>query len=255
MKIRVAQVKVYPAKCKLADNHALLTDVLEEIAPHRPDVVVTPEGFLDGYVCTEKEVTRDLIGRYAIKPAANPYTGAVAQWAREHHCWVIFGCIRSDSGDNYNTALVYDRTGALAGHYDKVHCDRKYTPGESLKVFESDFGTFGVLICADRRWPETVRTLALKGARVIFNPTYGMSCDLNFAMMRTRAYESEVFIAFTHPRQSLITCPKKGRVAANNEDDSKRFTITDIDLAEADAVRNKDYPAHLRDRRGEIYEL
>ena len=65
----------------------------------------------------------------------------------------------------------------MVGSYDKTHCqntDAKYLEGRSLPVFQSDFGTFGVMICADRRWPETVRTLAAKGARVIFNPTYGM---------------------------------------------------------------------------------
>ena len=47
-----------------------------------------------------------------------------------------------------------------------------------------------------------MRTLALKGARIIFNPTYGMH---DRHMMQTRSYESEVVIAFCHPAQSLVT--------------------------------------------------
>jgi predicted amidohydrolase len=86
----------------------------------------------------------------------------------------------------FNTALIYDRCGSLVGMYDKLHLqkhDLKYTPGRYLNVYESDFGTFGVMICADRRWPETARTLTLRAARVIFNPTYGMHGDLNLCMM------------------------------------------------------------------------
>ena len=86
--------------------------------------------------------------------------------------------------------------------------DFKYTPGKNLHAYESDFGSFGVMICADRRWPETARTLTLQGARVIFNPTYGMHDDLNLCMMKTRSYENGIFIVFTHPGQSLITDPK-----------------------------------------------
>ena len=76
----------------------------------------------------------------------------------------------------YNSALLYNRAGEPAGIYNKVHCrghDRKFVAGGDLPVFGSDFGLFGVVICADRRWPETVRALALRGARIIFNPTYG----------------------------------------------------------------------------------
>jgi len=109
----------------------------------------------------------------------------------------------------------------------------------------------GVMICADRRWPETVRSLALKGARVILNPTYGMHDERNFCMMQTRSYESEVFIAFAHPRQSLITGPT-GKVLCNDERTDTRFTVTEIDLSQVDKVRAGD-SSHLKDRRPDIY--
>ena len=108
-----------------------------------------------------------------------------------------------------------------------MHCqthDLKYTAGGSLPVFGADFGPFGVLICADRRWPETVRTLALKGARVIFNPTYGMHDERNLHMMQTRSYESELFIAFTHPQQALLTAPT-GQVICNETRDDVSFVV------------------------------
>jgi len=189
-------------KGEMDANHQLLNSILQQLEQEHPDVdvVVTSEGFLDGYVSTDPKVQKSDMIRYAIDPATSPYARSVSDWARSHRSWFIFGCTRAQEGRPYNTALIFDRTGNLIGWYDKLHLlqhDHKYEPGKTLDVYQSDFGLFGIVICADRRWPETVRTLALKGARVVFNPTYGMHNDLNLCMMRTRAYESEVLIVFT----------------------------------------------------------
>lgn len=256
MILRLAQVKVYPTKGALEENHRRLMAVLAEIAPHRPDVVITPEGFLDGYVATESWVTKDALPRYAIDPAHSPYVDAAAAWAAEQESWLILGCARRTREGVYNTALLLNRNGDLVGMYDKVHCqthDQKYVAGHRLPVFDSDFGLFGVMICADRRWPETVRTLALKGARIIFNPTYGMHDERNLHMMQTRSYESEVFIAFTHPGQALVTGPR-GEIVCNQESDAVAFAISEINLNLVDQVRSGP-SAHLRDRRPEVYTL
>jgi len=256
MKIRIAQIKVYPEKGDLEANQQRLMAILQAIAKVKPDVVVTPECFLDGYVVAESYVTRDNLVEYAIDPLTSPYVRSVAAWAASRRTWVIYGCTRLADGGAYNTALVIDREGKLVGLYDKVHWqthDQKFLPGQRLPVFDSDFGPFGVMICADRRWPETVRTLALGGARVIFNPTYGMYGDLNLAMMRTRAYESEVLIAFTHPGQALITGPG-GRVLRDETAADVAFAVTEVDLADVDRAR-AGASAHLRDRRPDVYRL
>ncbi|MHC4682432.1 MAG: carbon-nitrogen hydrolase family protein [Planctomycetota bacterium] len=234
-------------------NHRKLMDILKDVeAGEKVDVVVTPEGFLDGYVSTEESTKVGMIG-YAIDPHESQYALAISEWSRRNKAWVIYGCTRKAADGVFNTALIYDRGGRLAGMYDKLHLqnhDLKYTPGKHLDVYESDFGLFGVMICADRRWPETTRTLTLKGARVIFNPTYGMHGDLNLCMMRTRAYENGIYIVFTHPGQSLITDPR-GAVLHNNVDKDQAYTVTEIDLSRA--VANKG--GHIVDRRPDVYAL
>jgi len=253
-KIRVAQIKVYPDKGRIEANHIKLMKVLEDIEKeYEVDVVVTPEGFLDGYVATENSVTKDDMVKYAIEPLASRYTQVVSDWAGRNKTWLIYGCARKAANGVFNTALIYNRGGSLVGMYDKLHLqrhDHKYIPGKHLDVYESDFGLFGVMICADRRWPETARTLTLQGARVIFNPTYGMHGDLNLCMMRTRSYENGIFIVFTHPGQSLITGPN-GAVVCNNEDKSQTYTVTEIELSKALA----DKSGHIVDRRPDVYKL
>ncbi len=253
LSIRVAQVKIVPEKGKLDQNHLALMDVLEDIEREQGvDVVVTPECFLDGYVSTEKSVRKEDMLRYAIDSETSKYTLAVAEWARRNRVWLIYGCTRKVGEEAYNSALVFNREGTLVGSYDKLHLqshDHKYTPGRHLDVFDSDFGRFGVMICADRRWPETTLTLAMKGARVVFNPTYGFHNDLNRAMMRTRAYESSIFIAFTHPSQALVTGPD-GQIEQDTSDDTQDFAITTIDLSQ---VPSAGADRHIPDRRPEVY--
>ena len=252
-RIRVAQIKVYPDKGKMKVNHRRLNNILRDIEKEAVDVVVTPEGFLDGYVSTEKSVTKEDMVKYAIDPLRSEYAGAVSDWARQNKAWVVYGCTRKAADGVFNTALIYNRKGILAGMYDKLHIqthDHKYTPGKHLHVYESDFGPFGVMICADRRWPETSRTLTLQGARVIFNPTYGMHGELNLCMMRTRSYENGIYIVFTHPGQSLIT-NHRGAVVCNNEDKNKTYIVTEIDLSRAPANKG----GHIVDRRPDVYKL
>lgn len=253
-RIRVAQVRVYPEKGNLPANHEKLIEILAEIEQKETiDVLVTPEGFLDGYVVTEKSVTKEDMPGYAINPDTSEYTRPASEWAKRNNAWVIYGCARKADGGVYNTALIYNREGVLVGMYDKTHIqthDHKYLPGKHLDVYESDFGVFGVMICADRRWPETSRTLTLKGARVIFNPTYGMHGEMNLCMMRTRSYENGIFIVFTHPGQSLITGPN-GAVVCNDRDEKSKYCITEIDLSKAPANTG----GHIVDRRPDLYRL
>ena len=254
MSTRIAQIKVYPDKGKLDANFERLLLALDSLSSLDPDVVITPEGFLDGYVSTEDSVTPLSIRQYAVEPQSSPYVDVLASWAGDNNAWLIFGCTRKTQRGAANTALIFDRAGNLHGLYDKTHLqshDYKYQPGSSLPVFDSDFGPFGVLICADRRWPETVRTLALGGARIVLNPTYGMHDERNLHMMQTRSYESEIFIAFTHPGQALITGPR-GEILCNEESDTVDVALTDVDLAVADRVRSRGN-SHLSDRRADLY--
>jgi len=253
--IRIAQIKVAPISRQLQANHDRLIAILDEVASHQPDVVITPEGYLDGYVAMDPAVTRETIADYAIDPATSAYTREISAWAAAHNAWFVLGCARAAPEGVYNSAVIFNRSGQITGIYDKTHIqthDVKYVPGQDLPIFDSDFGRFGVMICADRRWPETVRTLALKGARVILNPTYGFHNEKNRRMMQTRSYESDVFIAFTHPAQSLVTDPT-GEIVLDETSDAVDFAIVDIDLTEVDEVRAGP-SAHLRDRRPDLYQ-
>ena len=85
----------------------------------------------------------------------------------------------------YNTAILVDKMGVFIGKYSKIHLpgyaarqpDHRYQNLEKYYFDSGDLGfnawrafggVRGVCICYDRRWPETYRVLALKGAEMVF---------------------------------------------------------------------------------------
>jgi predicted amidohydrolase len=145
---------------------------------------------------------------------------------------------------------MVDRNGRVAGHYHKTHLqsvDVRFSPGVDLPVFDMVWGRAGVLICADRRWPETARVLRLKGAKITLIPSYGMWHLDNEWWMRTRSYENENFIAFVHPNVAFVSDPK-GQILAKLESNVPGMLVCDVDLS---LVSND---KHIRDRRPELYE-
>jgi predicted amidohydrolase len=254
--VRLALLRAVPVKWDLDANFKSFLAAVELASEQKADFLVTPECWLDGYASPDKQSTPERIREIAQDLDSSPYLAKVAAAAKRHGLSICFGFTSLEEGQAYNAAGLWDAEGKLIGVYHKTHLqthDLQYAAGRELPVWTTTWGKVGIMICADRRWPETARTLRLQGAKLILNPTYGFHNDLNEAMMRTRAYENQCFIAFAHPQQSLVTNPQ-GRViakadAAKGEQDVPRILICDIDLSQA-----KD-DNHLRDRRPEIYRV
>jgi len=88
MPIRIAQIKVYPQRGDCAVNQTRLLALLDAVAGEQPDVVITPECFLDGYVA-DSDITAPLLSQHAIQPDTAPEIAAVRDWAAAHRAWVI----------------------------------------------------------------------------------------------------------------------------------------------------------------------
>lgn len=247
--ITIAQMRGVPVKWDIDANLATFVAQAEAAGARKPDIFITPECWLDGYAAPDETSTRERLMSVAQPLEGSPYLDKVAELARKHRMWICFGFSSLEDGKLFNASGLWNREGKLVGVYHKTHIqthDVQYDLGMGLPVWESEWGKLGMMICADRRWPETVRTLRIQGARLILNPTYGMHNDLNLKIMQVRAWENQCFIAFTHPQQSLLVNPK-GEAMVNEEGDAPGFSIATIDLAES-----KD-DNHLRDRRPELY--
>lgn len=117
------------------------------------------------------------------EPIPGLTTEAVAQLARQYNMYVICP-IREQAGDKqYNTAVLIDRQGKVAGHYRKVFVfwgEGVNCSTEGAKVFETDFGRIGILTCFDLNFPELWLRCDELGADIVFWPSaYGGGSPLN----------------------------------------------------------------------------
>jgi len=244
----VGLIKAIPIKWDLEHNWHVVEDQMRRTSDLGVDLFCTPECFLDGYVAPDEGWTKERFLKIAQSEKDSRYIERARSLVRELGVWLILGLTERVQHQCYNAALLFNRRGDIVGRYYKTHLqhhDLRYMPGMDLSVFQTEHGTIGMMICADRRWPETARTLRLKGAQVIMNPTYGMWHDDNEWWMRTRSYENECFICFTHPQVSLITGPK-GDVVAKLQSSIEDVLVEDIDPALV--TENM-----LKDRRPELY--
>ena len=247
--VAIAQMRGVPVKWDTTANLATFVTQASAAGEEHPDIFITPECWLDGYAAPDKVSTREKLMAVAQPLQGSPALDKVAELAKRYHMWICFGFSSLEDGKLFNTSGLWNREGALAGVYHKTHIqthDVQYDLGMDLPVWDSEWGKLGMMICADRRWPETVRALRLQGARLILNPTYGMHGEMNLKIMQVRAWENQCFIAFTHPQQSLLVNPK-GETVLKVDSDQSGYSITTIDLSEA---RDDN---HLRDRRPELY--
>jgi predicted amidohydrolase len=150
------------------------------------------------------------------EPADGPSCQAIAAMAREHGVHVIYGFEEGDgaeAGRIFNSANFVAPDG-LIGTYRKVllgiplETDR-FTPGSSLPVFDSALGPVGISICYDfYQGPELSRILALKGARLLVNPT-GRG-----ALPRAREHLEQVTAVRAH--ENLVAAASANRVGASH---------------------------------------
>jgi len=255
--VRAALIKAQSAWGDVKGNIRLLEGLCEGLTDSKIDVVITPECFLDGYMVREKKrCTRRKLATCTVSGWKDPMVKRAARLAAGLSSYVVFGASERDAaGVIRNAAYLIGRKGEPVGVYYKTHPCGFYVPGDDLAVFETDFGVVGIVICADRRWPENIRVMRLAGAEIILNPTWGLYGDLNTAIMRTRAYENGIPVCFAHPDQSLVCLPD-GEIGAALESNVPGVLVHDIDLGKnPKAGTNKDKAAShpVRNRRPELY--
>ena len=116
--------------------------------------------------------------------------------AKKYGIWLLPGSIfEKKDGQIYNTASVINPHGEIVNRYSKMFPFYPYevgvTAGSEFCVFDvPHVGRFGVSICYDMWFPETIRTLAVMGAEVILHPTLTGTIDRDIELSIARAMAS-----------------------------------------------------------------
>lgn len=234
-------------------NFDKLQKYARQAAAKGAQVISTPEGFLEGYVGNEKRtpgLDREGYTARAGEEIDGPLLNRIAGLARELKVYLLIGFAERRGGKMFNSAVIFSPDGAVASRYSKSHtaADEPFnTKGTEFPIANTAFGRWGTLICFDRQLPETSRILALKGAQFLLVPSWGGYGEMNDIMMRVRAYENGVWLAFVHPKRTLIIDPRGKIIAQNNGEDDQIVTATIT-------LRASERQFLLEQRRPSLYE-
>ena len=221
--VRVATIHHRPHNSKSSDENLVqFSKLIVKAAEQKADIVCLPE-----------EIT--LVGtNLNYMSASEPVPGRTTEFlgniARKYKLYIVAGILERNGDTVFNTAVLIDRNGNLAGKYRKVslpqeEIDGGITPGDSFSVFDTDFGRIGLMICWDITFPEPARILAQKGAEIIFLPIWGG--NLNLA--KARAIENQVYLVSSTYDMITAVFNQEGAVikeATNNNP----VVVVEIDL-------------------------
>jgi predicted amidohydrolase len=260
MTLRVAVAQTAPG---FGDVDANLVDAERTIGAFsdKADVIVFPELFTTGY-------RRDGMDHPGLAEslADGPSISRLRRAAGDAHLTVVGTLLEAADGLVYDTAVVIDPAGRLAGSYRKSHlypAERAhFAAGDALEVIDAGVARIGLAICFEHAFPEIFTELALGGADLIAIPSavpvgYEYLLELR---TRARAQDNQVFVAASNLvgfdgvtdwcGRSMIVGPRGEVLAAAGGDEPATIEAV-LDPAQVAAEREQE-PA-LTNRRPELY--
>ena len=207
----------------------------------------------------------------------------ISEFAVSYNVNIISGSMPIlEDGKLYNVSYLLHRDGKI-DEYRKVHItpnERKYygmTGGNEVKVFDTDCGKIGVIICYDVEFPELPRLLADQGMKILFVP-YLTDTQNAYTRVRhcaaARAIENECYVAIAgcvgnlpgvnnmdiQFGQAAVFTPSdfafpsnaiKGEATPNTE----MTLIVDVDLNLLKELHHNGAVRTLSDRRQDLYDV
>ena len=190
----VATVQFAPVYDEIAQNFQQIESLVKDLDD---DIVVLPELCTTGYSFLN---TKEVEG---LALTAEEFADFLGDYSVKNNNVIIAGFAEKDEDRFYNStiALMPDKSYIV---YRKTHLFYK----EKICFSYGDTGFFvfnhpnlncriGMMICYDWRFPESARTLALKGADII-------TCSANLVTpywetgLKSRALENNVFVAVSN---------------------------------------------------------
>ncbi|MCP4609279.1 MAG: carbon-nitrogen hydrolase family protein [Planctomycetes bacterium] len=218
-KVKIGTVYLRPKQSTPENNLKLWCAQIDAAGKLGLDIVCLGEVITKvGTSCTVKDCA---------EPIPGPVTSQLAKAARRNRIWVVAGVTERSGDVVYNTAVLLDRRGRIAGKYRKVHLPREewrngIRPGHEYPVFETDFGKVAIQICYDWFFPEPAGIFALKGAEIIFAPTWGNTLPDQAGRVdgestfRVRARDNGLYmVPSVYSGNSLVIDPM-GRILASS---------------------------------------
>ncbi|MBI3552762.1 MAG: acyltransferase [Elusimicrobia bacterium] len=257
-------------KKKMIDKHIPL---IEQAGKKGVQILCMQEIFYGPYFCAEQ----DDKWYDTAEPVPGPTTQLMQKLAKKHRMVIVVPLYETpQTGTYYNTAVVIDADGSIAGTYRKNHIPHcapgfwekfYFKPGnKGYPVFQTKYAKVGVYICYDRHFPDGARILGLNGAEIVFNPSAtvaGLSEYLWKLEQPAHAVANQYFVGAINRvgrekpwnigefyGQSYF-CDPRGQMIAVGPRDKDAIITADLDFDQILEVRK--VWQFFRDRRPETY--
>ncbi len=219
-KVKIGTIYLRPRSSTPERNLKLFIDQIDAAGKLKLDIVCLPEAIT--------LVGTTLTGPQTAEPIPGPSTEKLGDAAKRNRIWVVAGLYERDGQRVYNTAVLMNREGRLAGKYRKTHLPREewqkgVTPGLEYPVFQTEFGTVAIQICYDWFFPEVHTIWGLKGAEIVFAPTWGTTLADQEGrvegenVFRVRARDNGIYLVPSVYDGSSMVIDPLGRVLVSNQ--------------------------------------
>ena len=264
MKIALCQME---NKGSVQKNLRSSMQAIREAASQHADLILFPEVQLTEFFpqYPGQDVSGYRVGR------DSEIVKAFCDAAREHQIMVVPNLYLKEHGKAYDASFLIRKDGTVAGVQKMVHVAQAdkffeqdyYTPADDgFKVFETEFGKIGLVICFDRHYPESIRTEALMGADLVLIPTVNTKAEPSEMFeweLRVQAFHNSVYIAMCNrvgmegemdfSGESIIVDANGNTIL--KADAREQILYSDIDLVKAGEIRSRRPYTNLR--RKEFY--
>ncbi|MTI08659.1 carbon-nitrogen hydrolase family protein [Curvivirga aplysinae] len=192
----------------IEENLTLAEPLIREAAKQGAKLISLPE------VSNLVQIKRTESTKEACFQEEDRFLSGCQSLAKELGVWIHIGsCVIKLPDDNRmaNRAFMIDDQGEIKATYDKIHMfdvdleggesyreSTSFKPGEHAVTVETPWGTIGLTICYDVRFPHLHRSLAHAGAKVILNPaafTQKTGEAHWHILLAARAIETTCFVA------------------------------------------------------------
>jgi len=208
---RVAAIQMSPVLMKRDGTTEKVVKIIEKCGQEGIRLAVFPETIIPNYPyfawinppATITDLQMKLFDQAVEIPG--PVTEAVGSAARRSGTVVVLGVNEKDGSSLYNTQIIFDADGSILGKRRKImptfheRLVWGWGDGSGLRVFDSDIGRIGALICWEHYMPLARYALIAEGEQIHCSHFPGsmagnsMSQQID-AAIRHHAVESGAFV-------------------------------------------------------------
>jgi predicted amidohydrolase/GNAT superfamily N-acetyltransferase len=255
---------------------------VDAVSAYNADFVLFPE-FFNAPLMADYDHLGEANAIRKLSSYTEPLRQKFLELAMTYNINIIAGSMPYlQEGKLYNVSYLCRRDGTWEDFY-KIHITPSekdswaMNGGDKIKVFDTDSGKIGILICYDIEFPELSRLYAEQGVQILFVPFLTDTQNGYLRVRRcsqSRAIENECYVAIAGsvgnlPKvnnmdiqfaQSAIFTPSdfsfpSNAIKAEATPNTEMTIIADLDLSLLKELHSIGSVRNLKDRREDLYHL